>query len=303
MNNKDLKKFIKAIITVLFLVIVSDRLIGYGLEQLYNKQTCGLLYRTNIVVDSTTANILVFGSSRANHHYNPSIFEKETGKSFYNCGRDGTGFMYSAALINAVTTRYKPKVLIIDIIPNEFTEPEEGKLSPLLPYAKNSAIKPFFQYNGNFEQVKLLSKIYPYNSLFTNLIVGTLDYNKERSRDYKGFLALQGMMNTDTLEVEDEKKVLNKDKVKVFDELLTNLEKKGIRSVVVISPKYVDFKGWETVKTCSMICSNHNGTIFLNYLNTKTSRTKRYFKDSWHLNDTGSLVFSSDLAQKLKFIN
>lgn len=300
MKNKDLKKFLRAVIIVVLIIIVLDRTVGYGLEKLYRKQSSGLLYRANIVVDSTTANMLVFGSSRAMHHYNPLVFEKETTNSFYNCGRDGTGFLYSAAMINAAAARYTPKLVIIDIQPKEFTESEEGKLSPLLPYAKNAAIEPFLQYNGHFEQLKLLSKVYPYNSLFTNLVVGILNYNKQRSQDYKGFVPLEGTTNANNLEVEYEKKNLDKDKVKVFDELLTNLEKKGVSSVVVISPIYEDFKGFETVQVCEQICAKHKRSKFFNYLNTEISRTKSYFKDTYHLNDTGSIVFSSDLARRLK---
>ena len=42
-------------------------------------------------MELTKADLLVFGSSRANHHYVPEVFEDSLKLTFYNTGKDGSG--------------------------------------------------------------------------------------------------------------------------------------------------------------------------------------------------------------------
>ena len=76
------------------------------------------IYKTdNFISDEVDANILIFGSSRAAHHYVPSILSDSLDMSCYNCGLDGNGIIYGYGKLKTITARYYPKIVILDIQP------------------------------------------------------------------------------------------------------------------------------------------------------------------------------------------
>lgn len=298
-NNSDFYKFARNFIILFVILLVLDYAIGTTLKHYYFKQKSGLLYRTTYSIDSTKANFVVFGSSRANHHYVPSVFENKFNTTFYNCGRDGCNMIYSVAVLSAVVDRYKPKQIVFDFIPGDLGSSEEDKLSPLLPYRNNPAIKPYIKYNSQFEKYKLLSKMYPYNSLLTNIIVGNLAANKKRSMNEEGYVALDKIMPDEPKKVFEAKPIIPL-RAKILDDILFKLNQKQIPVVVVISPSYLSYKpdNAEAV-TIKNICSKYNNAKFINYENSPDFDDHQLFSDNFHLNNTGAIKFSKDLSARL----
>ena len=97
--------FLKGLCFLLILFIL-DFSIGNILRYLYFNQNAGLLYRTTYSLDSTNADFLIFGSSTANHHYDPYIFEKRLNMSVYNTGRDANTIFYNYAVFQSILKRY-----------------------------------------------------------------------------------------------------------------------------------------------------------------------------------------------------
>lgn len=59
--------------------------------------------------------ILIMGSSRAHHHYVPSIFEDSLGYDCYNAGYDGNGVILAYPLLENMLNRYKPRLVIFEV--------------------------------------------------------------------------------------------------------------------------------------------------------------------------------------------
>lgn len=82
--------------SAIFLALCS--LLDFGLGKIFGYLTVhatgGYTKRDNFISDEVDANILIFGSSRAAHHYVPSILSDSLGMSCYNCGLDGNGIIY-----------------------------------------------------------------------------------------------------------------------------------------------------------------------------------------------------------------
>ncbi len=112
-------RFILNLLVVCLMVFIFDRAVGGIIKHFYFKQVAGLYNRTTYAIDSTTADILVFGSSRANHHYVPEVFEDSLKMSFYNTGRDGNFLLYNTAIFKAIIKRHKPKIVILDFNPGD----------------------------------------------------------------------------------------------------------------------------------------------------------------------------------------
>jgi len=298
----DLKKIAVKFAVLALILFILDYALGKSLKHYYFKNTSGLFYRTTFVIDSTNAETLVFGSSRANHHYVPDIFENELSTTFYDCGRDGVGLIFQTALIKAVTNRYKPKRILLDILPGEFSFDETDKLSPLLPYKNNPAIYPVILENSSFEPVKLLSQIYPYNSMLSTIIIGNLEINRNRREDVKGFVRLDGTMeNIKPAKTNDENGKIILKKTRIFEDLLTYLNKMGIICYVIISPDYAIFNQNPTERLAEEYCSKNKNVHFIDFTNRKDYlENYTLFHDSYHLNYKGALEFSKELCGDIK---
>jgi hypothetical protein len=292
-----LKRIIYNIAIITVFVLACDFFIGRTLRYFYFKQTAGLQYRTTYSMDSTTANILILGSSRANHHYVPEIFEKRLGMSFYNTGRDGNSILYNYAILKVVLRRYTPEIVILDFRPDDFfySPISYDRLSSLLPYySDHPEIRSIISLRGPYEKVKLFSAIYPYNSLLTSIGIGNLNLNKERKPDNKGYVALHGKMNeTDIGPFQNNTGSIDTNKIKALDSISILCYKMGIKLFLCYSPFYYHTKETK-IDTILQDISNKFNFKYLNFSNNPFFLSHPYlFRDKSHLNSEGALLYSN----------
>lgn len=299
MSNQlnDVKRFLKRLVVLLFAIIIIDFVIGKILAHYYFKISSGMYYNTTFAIDSTNAETLVFGSSRANHHYVPLVFEKELETSLYNCGRDGVGLVFEASLIKAITSRYKPKRIIMDILPGEFTFDESESLTLLLPYQNKPAIYPYLAEISPFEPLKLLSRCYPYNSLISSIVIGNI--NKKPKEDDKGFVPLFGNIGNEPPRKTIESDTVLKKKVEVFDDIVNYLKDEGIICYFVISPDFAESQR-VTGRLIKKKIGNAKNLHFVDYSHRSNYMHPGLFFNTFHLNYTGAVEFSEELCNYIK---
>ena len=301
-QSLEAKKFLIKFLKILIVLAVLDFIAGQILEYYYFKIRSGLYHNITFVIDSTNAETLVFGSSRANHHYIPQVFESRLNTTFYNCGNDGIGLIYEAALINAVTARYTPQRILLDFLPNEFSFDESDRLSYLLPYRNNPSVHPYILEKSNFESLKLFtSHIYPYNSLLTTIIAGNVKPITATERDARGYDPLNGNTNNSKPQKLSETGRLLQKKIKVFEELLNYLNKREIICYVIISPDYDILDNYQSVKIAKAYCSKYKNVHLIDLSNDTSYVAKQsLFHDSYHLNDHGAIKFSGDICTQIQ---
>ena len=305
MNNKNsYLRFLRNALFFVALLFCADQLVGRVLEKMYFSSKSGVNFQTTYAMDSTKADIIILGSSRASHHYIPQLFEDSLNMSCYNAGRDGTQFFYSYILFNSIIKRYSPQIIIFDIHPNMVYTNEKNyeDFSILLPYYRyNSTLKNCMTIKGNFEKLKLCSFIYPFNSTVLSLIVG----NKHQSSDAfinKGYLPLNNKL-TDKLAANRSQK-LNENNLDycVIDSLkkmTQECRKRGIRLLLVHSPQYSispHSKGTELLTNISS-----NKIHFLDLANDSVFMTNPfYFADLAHLNNEGAKLFTNKIIASIR---
>jgi len=290
-QNNNFIRFLKKFVLLAVLLLILDFSIGALLKHYYFKQKFN---STTYIINDAKENFLVFGSSRAKHHYVPPVFSNKLNVSVFNCGRDGRLMIYDMALVTAILKRYTPKYLIMDLNPNELSVSEEGKLSSLLPYHDNPAIKKYLQYNSKFEYWKLLSRIYPYNS---NIGKGeTLD--KTYDKGYVKFLTVMRYHKITPFTYHNEH--INQNRIKLLGDFIQQLQKRNIKITIVVSPCYNTFANNEpNIKAFEDLCTRYKNVTFFNYENSPAFSDYKLYKDDYHLNDVGAHKFSDDLAAKL----
>lgn len=94
-----------------------------------------------------TADVVILGSSRAHHHYVPSVFFDSLGITAHNGGVDGNGIVMAKGLYQMITERYHPSLLIYDVISgfDFFVNSEDGNniryLGNLRPYSRKPSLR------------------------------------------------------------------------------------------------------------------------------------------------------------------
>ena len=286
------------------IIFLIDFSVGKTLKHFYFRQKSGFQYRTTYSIGSTKAEVLIFGSSRANHHYYPEVFEDSLKMSYYNCGRDGCSILYHYSVLKSVLKRHQPKVVVLDLVMFEFIKNTESydRLSALFPYYDDhSEIRPIIHLKGEYEKYKFFSKIYPYNSSIFSIAVGNLESNKKRTEDRKGYLPNPynwgRPITPGNLPIQYE---LDTNKIRCFENFLKDCLNKKIQIFVFVSPKYVVMPGQDTSLALGKQIAEKLGVKLYDYTEDKTFKsTVEWFGDMNHLNDKGAQVYSKIVVEKI----
>lgn len=296
-----MKRFIYKIILLLVLIVSLDFVLGHLLEYLYFKQKKGKSYRITNVLENINHDILIFGSSRAVQHYDPSIIEEMTGLSAYNVGQDGQTILYHKAILDVILTRYHPKAIVLELTEGmdfRIGNSQYDKLSALLPYVRRyPSIKELILKRSNFEKFKLLSKIYPYNSLLLRIIEGNLDItNTDMSGN--GFVPKKGNWDLPIKAIDNsQSENYDEDKVMFFYDFVELCEQEKIPLFVVISPEY------RICNNCfsfsQKVCDSAKIQLH-NYSQEKSFVSNiKYFENPAHLNAFGAKIYSEFISLEL----
>lgn len=303
-KRNPVRFFLLKLIIFFTLVFILDYIIGNILSHFYFRQESGLLYRTTFSIEKTTADVLIFGSSKANHHYIPDIFEKRLNLSCYNVGRDGNYILYHSAVLKGVLKRYSPKIVILDFRSGEFKQTKDSydELSSLLPYYnRHPEMRSIIELKSKFEKLKLLSYIYPYNSLLLTIAVGNTEFNKKRRSDIQGYVPLKKVWN---LPIQIDSSSINYEidsiKVKAYEIFIQNCVQSKVNLYIVCSPSFIKSNHIDySVKLGQKIAKKNNITFFDFSNDSIFINESKFFADTWHLNNTGAEIFSDILTDNL----
>ncbi|MEI6898438.1 MAG: hypothetical protein WCL00_01060 [Bacteroidota bacterium] len=301
---KSYHRFLYIFFILALTTILVDQIIGIVIQRLYFKQQSGPLYRTTYAMDSTNAQIIVLGTSRANHHYIPEIFEHKLKLTCYNAGRDGTSIFYHYAVLKCILLRYKPRIILLEMDAQDliFRTEDIERVSALFPYYdKHPQIRSTIEMQGGLIPLKMLSRIYQSNTDLLNILIGNMDFNKLRKKDFKGYIqVIDGMKDSI---IENRPKPMGyPDPIKVafLDSVIDLCRANNIRLQVITSPifgKSVNQKSNSALKNFL----TYKGIEYWEYENDKAFISQHHlFHDMIHLNDEGARKFSEIVSNRLK---
>lgn len=302
-TSSSRRRFFLKLAVFLLLIVGLDAGVGGLLRHFYFKQKSGLNFQTTYAVEQTRDDIIILGSSRAQSHYDPSILESQLEGSCYNAGRNGQSLLYAAAVHNAILSRQAPQVVILDVIPMDFINyhGHYDRLSALLPYYRsNEAVRPFVEFRSPFERIKLMSGIYPFNSLPLQII----KYNLVAGRPDKGFNPLRGTIPL-PLHPSREKPWLRNgrdDKMfAAFADMVASCMEKGIEFYPVISPSYSgEIIGRDCLEDIEAILEGTPYALWDFSDHQDFLLNQELFRDESHLNTVGAEAFSNFIAARIK---
>ena len=271
------------------------------MSYLINNVKGGDNWRNNYICKTTHEDVLIFGSSRAFHHYNTQIITDSLNLSCYNCGQDGNGIILSYGRLLMILQRYQPKVIIYDISTScdYYANNNQKYLGLLKPYYDKTGIKEIFNSIDQTERWKMLSSMYRYNSRFLQIIS---DYFRPiQQAGNNGFRPMKGEFDPMKLRNNED----NEDSIIAYDTLKINYIHKFISLcnnttlIFTYSPMWYGFDSTK-LNLIKDICQK-NKIPFLDFSNNpKYVHNDSLFKDGSHLNAKGADEFTKDFIKKLR---
>ena len=302
---KQLKRIVIAIIgTVLFFVAI-DLAGGLVCDKLYRKAKYSIYARQNYVLEKSTDDVIILGSSRAAHHYIPTIITDFVGLSCYNAGSDGMCIFYHFGVLSAMIERgHKPKMVIYDVIESDILRTNSAQFSleaaverfaPV--YGESKAIDLLVSLKGKLELLKFYSALYRYNSHLVQLI----RCNCIPQSDELGYERLDGVLKIEEKdEVKDAVKLVEIDALKVeyFKKLIQLCNSNDISLSLVYSPKYSK----RVLKDIDIVheIANEYNVPFYSMTNELVFKDEKMFKDMSHLNHDGATLFTNMIVHEIK---
>ena len=295
-----MKQFLIKILVYFCIILVIEILFGYVFNHMVEGAVGGNNGRINYICNQTNEELLVFGSSRAAHHYNPKILMDSLGVTCNNCGEDGNGIILNYGRFLMMLERYRPKIIIYDVAISFdlLTNDNHKYIGKLKPYYERDGIKQVFLTVDHTEQWKMMSQLYRFNSNFLTIIADR--FHPIRSMGFQGFSPLEGQIDKMKVRQIDEKP-----KAYQFDSLKINFLNKFIDKAENIKLVFVESPLWYETDTLQLapirgICMRRNIPLVDFSNNPKYVGNNYFFKDGTHLNACGADEFTKDLIIELK---
>lgn len=300
--SRSLRRTITYLAGLVAVFVVID-MIGGGIQSyLLSHAKGGKNGNDYYICMQSTEQAYVFGSSRALHHYVPSVLSDTLGISFHNCGIEGTGIITAYGRWKMIGKRHKPELIIYDVNSYDYSVSDNIRYCAFLKqYASIPEVKDVIVSVSRKEQIKLRSGLYRYNSMFPQLVKDYL-FEDSALADRHGYEPLTGVMSADAMISEGGSEVeVDSLKIRFLESLIHETKEMGVRMVAVYSPYYHSVPESEDDKGLLKEIFEREQIPYFDFrCDDRFSSHPELFEDRFHLNDSGAHVFSSIVARKVK---
>lgn len=313
-----MRRLLLSLLAMVALIGALDQAVGRGLEALFhassNPTDGDVLGRAWEMQPP----IVVCGSSRASHHYVSDSLASWAGAPVFNLGRDGSfGPAYQYGCAGILLRHYTPGLWIMEVDDAVMRGPElTDRLSCFLPWSRSEpAARELVLRRSRYEPIRLLSRIYPFNSLVLRLAA---PFVRVENSARLGFLPLSGTFRPGAPEPDPgttlrtvagragAREPAESLKLRDLRATVQLLHSRGVRVVAVRSPRYLlSPAAVERDTADARELEETFGSLGVRFLDFSAAHMTRYadpalFRDPSHLNETGALLFSREMADSLR---
>lgn len=296
-----MKKFIFNILIFFAIVSGIDVIAGITCNYLESHAKGGDTYREYYAFMKSNENILIYGSSRAIHHYIPKLITDSTKQTCFNCGLDGNGIIFQYGRYKVMTNRYTPDIIIYDIEP-AFDLNKDDKLkylNGLKAFYDEPGVDSIFWDVSYIERYKMFSKLYRYNTKFIQMASDNIRPLQKISKG--GYKPLYGEIDYNIEWSDDPEYEIDTLKLKYFESMILSTKERGIKLIFVASPKYRALSS-DSMTPIKQLCNKYDIQFLDYYCDNRFVNNASLFQDSHHLNDNGASRFTNILIDTLKVI-
>lgn len=305
MDKKSKIYFLKVFLYVLAFSFVLDKLVFFSLNVISDnvKTGLGIGKLNHYLTFADKSDLLIFGSSRANHHVDPIAITNNG----YNMGMDGSQIAYAAALIKSLP-KEKKQTILLHIGASNFIQKDYDGSDLKALHTKYNRNKNIRWEIDRLSQGNILQKYY-WSLSYNGVVMATLKnyfYPSYSTDEYRGY---------DPLTVTDQQR-------EIFQKILKRETKVECPKNSEINPIYEN-----QLKELQSFCSKNNKTLiaftapihqdlckadnamlasFMKKNNIryydfsdffKDNNNLKYWKDNSHLSKEGAELFTNEIKK------
>jgi hypothetical protein len=297
-----MKRFIIKIIVFFLIIAVIDQVGGRFLKNTDRNSQYGDAFTREYITSRCTEDVIIMGSSRGNHHYDPQIISDSLKLSCFNCAYDALGILNMYGRYLLMTRTHTPKVLIYDVFTRfDIYDDRKDHLSSLdgiKQYANNPQVMSIFDDVAPMEHYKLQSLLYRYN---TKIFFINSEIKAKWAPSKLGYTPLEGTMvhEPEPYAAEYTNQEPDSVKLKYMRKLIHEAQNKGTKVILCISPRYGTSPNSD-LDPIIKLAKEEKVPLLNHYTDKRFTTKKEYFKDSYHLNHIGATAYTKMIASEIK---
>lgn len=284
----------------LLVLVLCDRAVGWASRRMMQDVPDVGVNQTNSLqaLLKRKADVLILGTSRANHSFVSTMMEDSLGMTVYNAGRDGQNIIYSTMVFDAFMERCTPKIVIVDLTSASLDDSWMDALKEMnCYYGLSPAVDRIIDDTSSpLDRLKMKSDLYKYNNSWQWLLQSRLAKSKASLDGYRPMEVVRG----NGFKATESKDVFRPSAkcMAYLEHMVSVCKEKGIRMYITFTPSLTIDKGNFTPYV-QQFCKRH-GLPFLSWNGNKEFCTHSdYFYDATHLNDEGARKFTEEMIKSL----
>jgi hypothetical protein len=305
-------KLILFIVPILLISLVLDHFLSGVLEKSYSYADSEFPVWNDLYKGKINSDIVIYGSSRAWRHINPTMISDSLHKTAYNLGVNGHSYK-SQYFRHFLLLKYnkKPKIIIQTLDVTSF-EKSSDLYNPdqYLPYMLNNIEMKKLTYN-EYQPIDYKLPMIRYfgkKEAFMEIIKLFVNPGSNIPLRTRGSLARDIMWNNDLIvaqqklgsfEVKSDSSIIH-----LFEKYLNECHQLNIQVIFVYTPEYIEGQKFVSNRSDIMALyyqfSQKYDIPFYDYSNDSMSFHKEYFYNSGHLNKAGAELFTAKLINDLR---
>lgn len=296
---KQIYKILGALVVIAATVACIDVVFGKIVDRIFvdNAKISKFDYS---ITTTDNPDLVFFGSSRAEAHYDTPFINDSLKISTFNFGESGRGITYHRAALSAYLQNHHPKTLVLELMPNALSGVLNNRIKSLYPYIDRvPSIKNIAEDVDPYNKYLLKSHLLRYNSDIFGLIK---KHRHQFDVSTRGFLALTGgkkaVKNT-------EDKIIDNPTAYAVDlvakqcliDIVKMCREQNIELVVAYSPE-------SCIRIYPIPATAVLDSLGVRLIDLRNFRSPNdpheYFYDSYHLNSVGAREYTKHFMKILQ---
>lgn len=298
-----MKKRIGFILIIIGIVVGADVLVGAVTGKLIKEVPDVGVNQTNTAqaLFARTADILILGSSRANHSFDCKVLEDSLGMSCYNAGRDGQNMAYDAMVFFSYMERHKPKMVILDIASAMLDASWFDNLKEMnCYYGLSKPLDRIVDENSNWtDKFKLISNLYRYNNTWQWLLNAHIAENQSERDGYRPMPVNARTTFKASIREKDYVKI-DKRCFHYLEEIRKACDKNHIQLILTYTPSLVVVKNNGLEDWINAYSKKKNLPYYDFGRDAEFYEHPELFYDMTHLNAIGATQFTQKFIGRIK---
>ena len=297
-----MKRFIIKIVVFFLIIAVIDKIGGRVIKYFNSHCLYGEAFTREYVTSHCTEDMIIMGSSRGFHHYDPQIMSDSLKLSCFNCAYEGLGILNMYGRYLLMTRKHTPKILVYDVFTRFDIYDNKNNhlffLDGMKQYADEPEIMNIFDDILPLEHYKLQSLLYRYN---TKVFLLNSEIRRKWPSPKLGYSPLDGTMDyePEPYVAEYTNKQPDSVKMKYMRKLIHEARRKGTKIIFCISPRYGTTPNSD-LEPIIKLAKEENVPLLNHYTDKRFTTKKEFFEDSFHLNRTGATAYTKMIVGEIK---